>query len=452
MGNTVTAAATPSRFTRSIAWIPEARRQPLGIAVLTALAVAFPLLIDSNDADIDSMANAAAYATLALGLNIVVGFAGLLDIGYAAIGIVTLGVLILWPKLGLRVPGHLPALLAGCAVMAIFMQAGHPVATIGSRFHFLLPDGTQGNGIPPILPQFALPWTQPDGSGLSWSLVQALLPAAFSMAMLGAIESLLCAVVLDGMTGKKHHSDNELIGQGIGNMVSPFFGGITATAAIARSAANVRAGATSPVSAIIHSLLVILALLILAPLLSWLPLAAMAALLLMVAWNMSEAHKVVDLLRRAPKDDILVMLTCMSLTVLFDMVIAITAGIVMASLLFMRRIARLTRLTEVAVETPDNTLVLRVNGPLFFAAAERIFSELQARAGGKKVIVLLWDRVAVLDAGGVNALRNFIDALPEDTELRIAEIPFQPLKTLARARMQPVEGRLSFHGSLAEAL
>lgn len=375
-----------------------------------------------------------------------------LDMGDAAIGIVTLGVLILWPKLGLRVPGHLPALLAGCAVMAIFMQAGHPVATIGSRFHFLLPDGSQGNGIPPILPQFALPWTQPDGSGLSWSLVQALLPAAFSMAMLGAIESLLCAVVLDGMTGKKHHSDNELIGQGIGNMVSPFFGGITATAAIARSAANVRAGATSPVSAVIHSLLVILALLILAPLLSWLPLAAMAALLLMVAWNMSEAHKVVDILRRAPKDDILVMLTCMSLTVLFDMVIAITAGIVMASLLFMRRIAKLTRLTEVPGETAENTLVLRVNGPLFFAAAERLFSELQTRSSGKQVIVLLWDRVAVLDAGGVNALQHYIDGLPEGTELRLAEIPFQPLKTMARARMHPVEGKLSFYSSLQDAL
>lgn len=375
-----------------------------------------------------------------------------LDIGDAAIGIVTLGVLIVWPKLGLRVPGHLPALLAGCAVMAIFMQAGHPVATIGSRFHFLLPDGSQGNGIPPILPQFTMPWVQTDGSTLSWSLVQALLPAAFSMAMLGAIESLLCAVVLDGMTGKKHHSDNELIGQGIGNIVSPFFGGITATAAIARSAANVRAGATSPVSAIIHSLLVILALLILAPLLSWLPLAAMAALLLMVAWNMSEAHKVVDLLRRAPKDDILVMLTCMSLTVLFDMVIAITAGIVMASLLFMRRIAKLTRLTEVLADVPEDTLVLRINGPLFFAAAERIFSELQTRSEGKKVIVLLWDRVAVLDAGGVSALRHFIGTLPEGTELRIAEVPFQPLKTLARARMQPVEGKLSFYPSLQDAL
>lgn len=373
-----------------------------------------------------------------------------LDFGDAAIGIVTLGVLIFWPKLGLRVPGHLPALLAGCAVMAIFMQAGHPVATIGSRFHYLLPDGSQGNGIPAILPQFTLPWNQ--GSGLSWSLVQALLPAAFSMAILGAIESLLCAVVLDGMTGKKHHSDSELIGQGIGNIVSPFFGGITATAAIARSAANVRAGATSPVSAIIHSLLVILALLVLAPWLSWLPLAAMAALLLMVAWNMSEAHKVVDLLRRAPKDDILVMLTCMSLTVLFDMVIAITAGIVMASLLFMRRIAKLTRLTEVPVETPEDMLVMRINGPLFFAAAERIFSELQSRSAGKKVIVLLWDRVAVLDAGGVNALRNFIDNLTEGTEVRIAEIPFQPLKTLARARMQPIEGKLSFYGKLEEAL
>lgn len=373
-----------------------------------------------------------------------------LDFGDAAIGIATLGVLIFWPKLGLRVPGHLPALLAGCAVMAIFMQAGHPVATIGSRFHYLLPDGSQGNGIPAILPQFTLPWNQ--GSGLSWSLVQALLPAAFSMAILGAIESLLCAVVLDGMTGKKHHSDSELIGQGIGNIVSPFFGGITATAAIARSAANVRAGATSPVSAIIHSLLVILALLVLAPWLSWLPLAAMAALLLMVAWNMSEAHKVVDLLRRAPKDDILVMLTCMSLTVLFDMVIAITAGIVMASLLFMRRIAKLTRLTEVPVETPDNMLVMRINGPLFFAAAERIFSELQSRSAGKKVIVLLWDRVAVLDAGGVNALRNFIDNLTEGTEVRIAEIPFQPLKTLARARMQPIEGKLSFYGKLEESL
>jgi len=375
-----------------------------------------------------------------------------LDIGDALIGIVTLAVLVAWPKLGLRVPGHLPALLAGCAVMALFMQAGHPVATIGSRFHYLLPDGSQGSGIPAILPQFTLPWVQGGGHGLSLDLIQALLPAAFSMAMLGAIESLLCAVVLDGMTGKKHHSNNELIGQGIGNIITPFFGGITATAAIARSAANVRAGATSPVSAIIHSLLVILALLVLAPWLSWLPLAAMAALLLMVAWNMSEAHKVINLLRHAPKDDILVMLTCMSLTVLFDMVIAITAGIVMASLLFMRRIAKMTRLTEVPGEYGADECVLRVSGPLFFPAAERIFTELLVRSGSAKRIILIWDRVALLDAGGLSALQSYIEALPEGVELVITDIPFQPLKTLARAGVQPVAGRLSFFSSLAEAL
>jgi len=375
-----------------------------------------------------------------------------LDIGDAAIGVVTLAVLIFWPKLGLKLPGHLPALLAGCAVMAIFMQTGHSVATIGSRFHYLLPDGTQGSGIPAILPQFTLPWAATGGtSGFSLDLVQALLPAAFSMAMLGAIESLLCAVVLDGMTGKKHHSNNELIGQGIGNIVTPFFGGITATAAIARSAANVRAGATSPVSAVIHSLLVILALLMLAPLLSWLPLAAMAALLLMVAWNMSEAHKVVNLLRRAPKDDILVMLTCMSLTVLFDMVIAITAGIVLASLLFMRRIAKMTRLSDVAGDFAADEAVWRVNGPLFFAAAERVFGELSARSLQAKRIILVWDRVAILDAGGLSALQHFIDELPENVELVITDIPFQPLKTLARAGVKPIDQRLSFYSTLADA-
>ncbi len=166
------------------------------------------------------------------------------------------------------------------------------------------------------------------------------------------------------MTGTKHKANSELIGRGLGNMVAPFFGGITATAAIARSAANVRAGATSPISAVIHAISVILALLVLARY-SRLPLSAMAALLLMVAWNMSEAHKVVDLLRHAPKDDIIVMLLCMSLTVLFDMVIAISVGIVLASLLFMRRIARMTRLAPVNVDVPEDVLVLRVIGRSF---------------------------------------------------------------------------------------
>ncbi|WP_407830037.1 C4-dicarboxylic acid transporter DauA [Trabulsiella odontotermitis] len=376
-----------------------------------------------------------------------------INIGDAAIGVVTLATLIFWPRMGIRLPGHLPALLAGCAVMAVVNMMGGQVATIGSQFHYVLADGSQGNGIPQLLPQLVLPWNLPGSEfTLSWNSLQALLPAAFSMAMLGAIESLLCAVVLDGMTGTKHKANSELIGQGMGNIVAPFFGGITATAAIARSAANVRAGATSPVAAVIHAVLVILALLALAPLLSWLPLSAMAALLLMVAWNMSEAHKVVNLLRRAPKDDIIVMLICMSLTVLFDMVIAISVGIVLASLLFMRRIARMTRLAPVNVSVPDDVLVLRVIGPLFFAAAEGLFTDLESRIVGKRIVVLKWDAVPVLDAGGLNAFQRFVDKLPEGCELRVSNVEFQPLRTMARAGIHPIPGRLSFYPNRDAAL
>ncbi len=376
-----------------------------------------------------------------------------LNPGDAAIGVVTLGTLIFWPRLGIRLPGHLPALLAGCAVMVVVNLAGGHVATIGSQFHYVLADGTRGNGIPQLLPQLVLPWDMPGSHfTLSWASLRALLPAAFSMAMLGAIESLLCAVVLDGMTGTRHKANGELIGQGLGNLVAPFFGGITATAAIARSAANVRAGATSPVSSVIHALLVILALLILAPLLSWLPLSAMAALLLMVAWNMSEAHKVVNLLRTGPQDDIIVMLLCMSLTVLFDMVIAISVGIVLASLLFMRRIARMTRLATVNVEVPEDVLVLRVIGPLFFAAADSLFTDLATRCVGKRIVVLKCDAVPVLDAGGLDAFKRLVERLPEGCELRVSNLEFQPLRTMARAGIKPIEGRLSFYPDKTAAL
>lgn len=370
------------------------------------------------------------------------------------VGLITLLTLIFWPKLKLRFPGHLPALVLGSVVMLLLNQAGYAVETIGSRFSYHLPDGSIGAGIPPILPQFLLPWTLPDNTGAlvdwNWATFSALIPIAFTMAMLCAIESLLCAVVLDEMTGNKHHSNSELIGQGLGNILAPFFGGISATAAIARSAANVRAGATSPIAAVIHSCVVLIVLLSLAPVLSFLPLAAMAALLLIVAWNMSAAPRVVYILKRAPKDDIIVMLLCMSLTVLFDMVIAITVGIMIASLLFMRRIARMTKLSEISAD--DDTLVIRINGPLFFAAAERIFNELHLKSEQYQNIVLQWDAVPILDAGGLNALQHFVDILPEGKQLLISDIQFQPLKTLARAQVAPIENRLSFYQTLPDAL
>lgn len=366
------------------------------------------------------------------------------------VGVATLTVLLTWPKLRLNVPGHLPAVIIGVAVMLVFQQFGYSVETIGSRFSYLLPDGTIGHGIPAVLPEFMLPWQLADFQW-EWSTLSVLLPISLTMAMLCAIESLLCAVVLDQMTHTRHHSNSELIGQGLGNIIVPFFGGISATAAIARSAANVRAGATSPLSACFHSLVVLLALISLAPILSYLPLSAMAALLLIVAWNMSEAKKVIYILKRAPKDDIIVLLMCMSLTVLFDMVIAITFGIVLASLLFMRRISRMTKLVELPQSTED-MLVIRINGPLFFAAADRIFSELCSRINGYKHIVLQWDAVPILDAGGLNFLLQFLDTLPEDVDLSIAELQFQPLKTLVRAKISPITNRLMFYSTIDEAI
>ncbi|WP_413739006.1 C4-dicarboxylic acid transporter DauA [Sodalis sp. RH21] len=385
-----------------------------------------------------------------------VGALPTINLADTLIGVGTMAVLVYWPRLGIRFPAHLPALIVGSGIMWVLWLLDMPVATIGTRFGYILADGTHGQGIPPILPQWLLPWNLPDARGVpmgfNWHTVSALLPAAFSMAMLGAIESLLCAVVLDGMTGKKHQSNNELIGQGLGNIIAPFFGGITATAAIARSAANVRAGATSPVSSLVHAGLVLLALLVLAPALSYLPLSAMAALLLLVAWNMSEARKVVYLLRRAPKDDIIVMLICMSLTVLFDMVIAITVGIVLASLLFMRRIASMTRINELPQSIAGQRRVIRVNGPLFFAAAERIFEEIAELTAQDPVIILQWDAVPVLDAGGLQAFRNFSEHLPAGARLIVTDIPFQPLKTLARANIHPIPGRLEFYSTLPQAL
>ncbi|QXC36511.1 C4-dicarboxylic acid transporter DauA [Aeromonas jandaei] len=383
--------------------------------------------------------------------------------GDTLVGVATLAVLLLWPRLRLPVPGHLPAVLVGVGLGFGLHQFGVDVATIGSKFSYTLADGSQGMGIPPIAPTLVMPWALPgpDGAPVTWDLaaIERLLPAAFSMAMLGAIESLLCAVVLDGMTGRKHSSNAELLGQGLGNIFAPFFGGITATAAIARSAANVRAGATSPLSGVIHALVVLAAILVLAPWLSWLPLSAMAALLLIVAWNMSEAHKVVELIRRAPKADVLVLLVCLSLTVIFDMVIAITFGVILASLLFMREIAKMTRLHNLAEhkryahEVPADALVYKINGPLFFAAAERVFAELAAEVKGHRMLVLQMEAVSILDAGGLSAFLQFCKQMAAaGIELRVAELQFQPLKTLARAKVRPQPGKLEFYGSLEEAL
>ena len=380
------------------------------------------------------------------------------------IGAATLAMLLLWPRLRTPIPGHLPAVLLGVGLALLVAQFGGSVDTIGSRFSFTLPDGSLGQGIPAILPELTWPWNQPgpEGVAVDWTLERlfSLLPAAFSIAMLGAIESLLCAVVLDGMSGKRHHSNGELLGQGVGNLITPFFGGITATAALARSAANFKAGATSPISSITHALVVLVSVLLLAPWLAYIPMASMAALLLVVAWNMSEAHKAVDILRKAPTSDILVLLTCFGLTVLVDMVVAISFGVLLASVLFMKDIAGMTRISEVTADRkhvpdplPSGWAVYKINGPLFFAAADRVFGELEQLAQNKKGIILYMDAVTILDVGGLSAMGKLVERWGDEGVLVIvADLQFQPLKTIARAKIQPQPSRLIFSPTLAAAL
>lgn len=376
-----------------------------------------------------------------------------------AVGVVTLLVLTQWHKLRLSIPGHLPAVIIGTLLALTLKYFGFDVATIGTAFQYTLPDGSIGNGIPNVLPDFALPWNIPNAQGelVQWnfSSLQALLPAAFSMAVLGAIESLLCAVVLDNMTDTKHHSNDELLAQGLGNIVSPFFGGITATAAIARSAANVKSGAVSPIASVVHALLVLFALMLFAQALSYLPLSSMAALLLMVAWNMANVPEIIRLARRSGKNEMAVLFTCLILTVLFDMVIAISVGVLLASLLFIRTIAEMTKAIEHnAPDDLSDVLVYRISGPLFFAAADKLFADLHDKTVHTdheiKHIVLQCDAVTVLDTGGIHALTRFVQHMLPHQQLYMCNMQFQPLRMLVKSNSTPELQKINFSADLNE--
>ncbi len=342
-----------------------------------------------------------------------------IQLGDSLIAAITLTILIAWPRFFPRVPGHLPALVIGTLLAITFKHFDWPVATLGERFSYFV-EGVEYPGIPPFLPSFAWPWTLPGPSGeplvLSFELFRQLLAPAFAIAMLGAIESLLCAVVADGMAGTKHDSNGELFAQGIGNLVAPLFGGITATAAIARSAANVRAGAYSPMAAMTHALVVLLAMLFLAPLFSLLPMSALAALLLMVAWNMSEPKHVIHTLKIAPRNDILVLLTCLILTVLFDMVLAVGVGLILAAGLFIKHISETTDTRpshaphiKALQDLPDSICSYSIRGPLFFGAAEKALSVLRQVQPSIKVVIIDMSAVPVLDMTAIAGLTKVLE-------------------------------------------
>ena len=307
------------------------------------------------------------------------------------------------PGMG-RVPGPLVALVAATSIQASFHFEG--VATIGSAF----------GGIPSGLPAFGLP-------EITAARVIELIGPAFTIAMLGAIESLLSAVVADGMAGTRHDSNQELVGQGIANIAAPLFGGFAATGAIARTATNIRNGGTGPLAGIVHAATLVLVILFLAPLAVHIPLAALAAILFVVAWNMSEARHFAKMVRRAPRADVAILLVTFTLTVFADLVVAVNIGVILAILHVMRRMAASLDVRQMGeaelraefgrqgLEAPPGVLVYAVEGPFFFGAVENFERALATTHTDPRVLIIRLKWVPFIDITGIETLEEVIVGL-----------------------------------------
>jgi len=364
-------------------------------------------------------------------------------VNWATVGVAlgTLVVLIIWPKISRMVPGPFVAMVLATLVVQIFDL---PVETIGSRF----------GGVPSTLPAPHLP-------KIPWEHVRELVSPSITVALLAAIESLLSAVVADGMIGTRHKSNMELVAQGIANIASPIFGGIPATGAIARTATNVRTGGRTPLAGMVHAVTLVLILVFAGQWAAKVPLAALAAILVVVSYHMSEWHAFAGLLR-APKSDIFVLIVTFALTVFVDLTVAVQVGVVAAALLFMRRMAEVTAIEGVtselddasATDNPDEiTQVLKrrrtlagrtipkgveiyeVNGPFFFGAADKLRDILGDIEKTPKVFILRMRNVPAIDATGMHALEQLALKLKHHgTTLILAEVREQPRSALARAK------------------
>src|SRR5574344_518923 len=357
----------------------------------------------------------------------------------------TLFLLIIWRKTKSKIPAALVALGVVSIFVAFFNSFyGLNISTINSTFTYVI-DGVTANGIPPIPLQFSLPWEFLKPHEINIDLLIKLLPHAIAIAILGALESLLCAVISDAMTGNKTDPNKELIGQGIANMVVPFFGGIPATAAIARTVANINSGGTTKLSSIVHSIFILISILLIAPIISYLPMAALSALLLMVAWNMSEVKHFVNILKTAPKDDIYVLLTCFSLTVLIDMEVAVAVGISLASILFIKRtidlysIELVSENLETHKDMPKDILIYDINGPMFFGAAQKALKTLANKKKKKNIVILNMKNVSMLDMTAMVALKSIVDSFEaKNKKLIFAGLNQNVLKKLERAKFDYV--------------
>lgn len=319
-----------------------------------------------------------------------------------ALGCLALTLLLVTPKFTKRIPGALIAMAVVTLLQVHFKFEG--VATIGSMF----------GGIPQRLPSFAFP-------SISIEQCLELVGPAFTIALLGAIESLLSAVVADGMSGTRHQANQELIGQGLANIISPLFGGFATTGAIARTATNIRNGANSPLASLIHSVTLIIIILFLAPLAFYIPLSALAAILFVVAYNMSEVPHVVYILKHAPLHDVVVLVTTFLLTVFTDLVVAVNVGVILALALFARRMSQSVsielddttdlqaQLSKHNITLPSDTLIYTLQGPFFFGAAETFEHTLSATHTDPKTIIFRLKYVPFMDLTGLQTFYEIIE-------------------------------------------
>lgn len=378
----------------------------------------------------------------------------------AVIGGVSLAILIVLRKRLPRVPGAIVAVVVATLLVRLLgwdRAAGGSVETIGSVF------GELPRTLPrPHLPKFSL------------ELVRELIPAATTIAVLCAIESLLSAVVADGMTEGKHRSDQELVAQGLANVGSVFFFGLPATGAIARTVANIKNGGKTPVAGLLHAGFILAFMLLLAPLAKLIPLAALAAVLLMVAWNISEVDRFRTLMR-APKSDVAVLLTTFGLTVFTDLTIAVGVGMVLASMLFMRRMAEVTNVSAItrdlreevderlAIQKDPNTVTKRdvppgvevyeINGPFFFGVADRLMDTLRGLERPPRVFILRMRKVPAIDATGLHALEEFHGKCRRDgIRLILSGVHAQPLFAFVEAGFDRVVGLENLTENIDDAL
>lgn len=369
-------------------------------------------------------------------------------INYEAVivGVVCLAILIVWPMLPgflKKIPGSLVAVFAG-----IFMVSGlkMEVKTIGELYT-----------ITSDLPSFSLP-------NFSFETISNVLPDAFTIAILAAIESLLSCVVADSMVNSRHRSNMELVAQGIGNVGSALFGGIPATGAIARTAANVKNGGRTPISGMVHSVVLLLILVVLMPYAGLIPMPTIAAILFMVAYNMSEWRKFVHLCKTAPKSDIIVLVLTFVLTVMFDLVVAIEVGMVLAAMLFMKRMSEVTEVegwkyiddendpdSITLRQVPKNTVVYEISGPLFFGAADKILNI--SLKDKDNVLILRMRSVTALDATAMHSLEQLYEKCKKkNITLILSHVNEQPMRTLKKAGFDKMVGEENFCAHIDDAL